>query len=107
MRKLLTWIVVTVGIAALVRKLRRRGERDAQPFEADAPDPADELREKLASTREAGGDAGQASPATTVEPPSAEPSAPPSDGPTIEERRSDVHDEGRAAIDEMRQSTED
>jgi hypothetical protein len=106
MRKLLGWIVVTVGIAALVRKLRRRGDRDAQPFEADVPDPADELREKLASTREAEGVAGVASSAVMVEPSSAEPSAPPSDGPTIEERRAEVHDEGRAAIDEIRQSTE-
>lgn len=95
MRKLVTWIVVTVGIAALVRKLRRRraaesADTGAPPGEAGpdaggAGDPADELRRKLAETRE---------------------DEPVADA-TLEERRTEVHDEGRAALDEMQRSTED
>jgi hypothetical protein len=131
MRKLVTWIVVTLGIAALVRKLRRRSDVDAaQTYrpetyrpepgaaessapppaatsesavaeaevpEATAPeselrapaeeDPAEELRRKLADTRD-------------------EEASPPGDA-TIEERRSEVHEQGRAAIDDMHRSTED
>ena len=135
MRKLLTWIVVTIGIAALVRKLRSRGRKDeAEPVPAGA-DPADELRQKLASSRDpepvsepvtelvsepvtepapAAAMAGGAVAATesveddaefkpSVEPPTPEPAS----DAEIDERRADVHDEGRAAIDEMRKSAED
>lgn len=96
MRKLLTWIVVTVGIAALVRKFRKRKEADATPAEpgGDKPadeDPAEELRRKLADTRE---DAPTAGASTTPE-------------PSVDERRTEVHDQGRAAIDEMQRSSED
>ena len=113
MRKLLTWIVVTVGVAALVRKLRRRGDED--PWTADtapvADDPADELRQRLASTREAdtGPDPGPEASATVVgdaEPPADPPTPEPTAEPSIDERRTEVHDEGRAAIDEMRKSAE-
>lgn len=95
MRKLLTWIVVTVGVAALVRKLRRRGEVEttrAEPGggEPADEDPADELRRKLAGTRDE----------TPV------PGAPTPE-PTVDERRTEVHDQGRAAIDEMQRSSED
>ena len=134
MRKLLTWIVVTIGIAALVRKLRNRGHKnEAEPVPAGA-DPADELRQKLASTRDtepvvetvtelvsepvtepapaaamAGGPVVPAEPVEDaaefkpVEPPTPEPAS----DAEIDERRADVHDEGRAAIDEMRKSAED
>jgi flagellar biosynthesis/type III secretory pathway M-ring protein FliF/YscJ len=101
MRKLLAWLVVTIGIAALVRKLRRRREVEAEPLEgapeAPAPepageDPADELRRKLASTRE---DSDRQAGASDEREES------------LEERRADVHDQGRAAIDEMQRSTEE
>ena len=96
MRKLLTWIVVTVGIAALARKLRQRNVIDEPQVDEPQPapevdDPADELRRKLADTREGESSGGEA--AVTAE-------------ATIEERRSDVHEQGRAAIDEMQRSTE-
>lgn len=91
MRKLLTWIVVTVGIAALVRKLRRRGDVEKPQAETPAPDPAEELRRKLADTREE-----EAAAAGGVAVPEA----------TVDERRTEVHDQGRAAIDEMQRSTE-
>jgi hypothetical protein len=106
MRKLLTWIVVTIGIAALVRKLRRRGQTTDEGGAPESTDPADELRQKLASSRESGEEergGGAAETFKPVEPPTPEPSS----EPTIDERRADVHDEGRAAIDEMRKSVED
>jgi len=105
MRKLLTWVVVTIGIAALIRKLRRRG-REAEPMPgltppaepvsaepADQPgsaDPADELRQKLAESR-------------AEDAPSA-PSAP--EQGSVEERRAEVHEQGRAALDEMQSPEE-
>jgi hypothetical protein len=113
MRKLLTWVVVTLGIAALIRKLRRRGTEpepvpglspqpepasaepadqpespqpgSAQPgsAEPDGLDPADELRQKLAESR-------------------SEEATPPTPAPgSVEERRAEVHEQGRAALDEM------
>ena len=119
MRKLLGWLVVTLGIAALVRKLRRREpelapetppattETAAAPLHAptqasEAPrvaehepagepateaggDPAAELRERLARSR--------------AEMPSSE-------EPSVEGRRASVHDQGRAALDEMQQPGE-
>ena|SRR5215510_6363773 len=115
MRKLITWIVVTIGIAALVRKLRSRGKgHEAEP-PPPAADPADELRQKLASTRETDPEpAAEAEPAPAEAVTAAEefrpvePSTPdPASDTAIDERRAEVHDEGRAAIDEMRKATED
>ena len=84
MRRLLKWVVVTIGIAALVRWLRRRGRTEEAPSSGEAGDPADELRRKLAETR------------------TEEAAAPPAPDATVEERRTEVHEEGRSAIDEMR-----
>jgi hypothetical protein len=95
MRKLLTWVVVTLGVAAVIHKLRRRGHEpelapgptplteptSAEP--ADQPegaDPADELRQKLAESR-------------------ADETAP--EAGSVEERRAEVHEQGQAALDEM------
>lgn len=83
MRKLLTWLVVTLGIAAVVRRLRRRQEV-LRPASVPAEDPAAELRRKLAESR-----AEAASPEPAPESP-------------VSERRAAVHDEGRAALEEMR-----
>jgi hypothetical protein len=111
MRKVLAWVVVTIGIAALVRRLRRRRESEPEPeWVADtavpAPegaggpppeeareDPVEELRRKLASSREAAG--------------LADPPAPPGPADSVGERRADVHEQGRAAIDEMQRSSEE
>jgi hypothetical protein len=96
MRKLLMWIVVTVGIAALVRKFKRRGQGSDSGGDATSEpgneDPAEELRRKLASSRD------EASAATE---------GPPEPAVTVDERRADVHGQGRAAIDEMQRSTEE
>ena len=85
MRKLLKWIIVSVGITALVRWFKHRG---GEPEVAAPPedDPAEELRRKLAESREA-------------EEPEEAPGAPEA---TVEERRTDVYEQGRAALDEMK-----
>ena len=89
MRRLLKWVVVTIGIAALVRWLRRRGQAEAPPPAEEADDPAGDLRRKLAETR------------------TEEAETPPAPEATVEERRIEVHEEGRSAIDEMQASSED
>jgi hypothetical protein len=89
MRKLATWVVVTLGIAALLHRLKRR-RAAAEPAAPTAPavDPADELRMKLAESR-------TESAATDAVPEA-----------TVSERRAEVHDEARAALDEMRSRAE-
>jgi hypothetical protein len=85
MRKLATWFVVTLGIAALLHRLkRRRAGVESAASEAPRADPADELRRKLAESRSEG--------AVQEAPPEA----------TVATRRADVHGEARAALDEMR-----
>lgn len=88
MRTLLRWLVVTLGIATLVRWFRRRGETPAQ-LEAPAAleDPAAELRRRLAESRTLEAEA------------KAEPA--PAPGSSVDERRADVHEQGRAALAEM------
>jgi hypothetical protein len=100
-RKLVTWLLVSLGIAALVRRLRRRDEAaswqaeppsaEPAPAEAAAGDPADELRRRLAESRSA--DEPAEAPAETEA--------------TPEERRAEVHEQGRTTIDEMRFSDEE
>jgi hypothetical protein len=85
MRKRLTWLLVTLGIAALVRRLRRRRAAiEPSPAPSTTDDPAAELRRRLAESR--------SEPATPEVAPET----------TVSERRADVHDEGRAAMEEMR-----
>jgi len=91
MRKRLTWLLVTLGIAALVRRLKRRGRHAEPVVAAPTDDPADELRRRLAESRST--DEGENAP------------TPPET--TVEERRADVHDHGRAALDDMRSSGEE
>jgi hypothetical protein len=84
-RRLTAWIGGTAAGIAAYRLLRRRPE--PAPAEPDADRRADELREKLAESRTA---------EPTTEPVAEdEPESP-------EERRQRVHEEGRAALDEMR-----
>jgi len=92
MGKLLKWVVVTIGIAAVVRWFKRRGTEAevTAPSEPSADDPADELRRKLAESREA----------------DESNEAPKKPDATVEERRADVHEQGRAALDEMKSSDE-
>lgn len=87
MRTLVRWLVVTLGVAALVRWLRGRGEASWVEAQDEAlDDPAEELRRKLAESR---GDAADAEP------------APDTPAATVDERRADVHAQGRATLSEM------
>jgi hypothetical protein len=93
-RTLFRWLVVTLGIAAFVRWFRRRDETPAQLEAPAAPaeleDPAEELRRKLAESRTMGAE-------TTTEP------TPES---SVDQRRADVHAQGRAALADMTPSDE-
>ena len=82
MRRGFAWLAGALGIAALLRALRRR--RDEPVDVSPAPDPAEELRAAIAETR-------------TEEP--AEEAAPAS----LEERRRAVHERAQEAIDAMRE----
>jgi hypothetical protein len=96
MRRLVTWLVVSLGIAALLRRLRR-SSRPAETASADEAvaepaaddDPAGELRRKLAETR------------AEDEPAAVSPSP-----VTVEERRAEIHGQGRSALEEMRETEE-
>lgn len=93
MRTLLRWLVVTLGVAALVRWFKRRGETtaiDPSAAPAELEDPAEELRRKLAESR-----------ATDT---AAEPEPAPES--SVDERRADVHAQGRAALADMTPSDE-
>jgi hypothetical protein len=85
MRRLLAWLVGAAGGVAAYRALTRRRPARALPRPAGSDPRAEELRAKLAESREA---------ALPGEP---EPAS--AEGP--EERRQHVHERGRAALDEM------
>ena len=92
MRRLTAWIAGIASGVVAYRFWRRRQATDVAPSpEAPVePDPrAEELRVKLAETREA---EPEPEPEPAAEP---EPESP-------EERRRRVHEEGRAALDEMK-----
>jgi hypothetical protein len=91
-RRLLTWVVVSLGIAAIARRLRKRGQQDENAPAPAEDDPADELRRKLAESRS--------------EEEAAVEEAPASPEASVEERRANVHGEGRATLDEMRKPDE-
>lgn len=103
MRKLVAWIAVTLGLAALLRKLR--GRRAEEPVPRAEVDPADELRRTIAETRE------DEMPVPGVppgpEPAIDEPEEDELDDASVDERRAAVHEQGRAAIDEMQLSSDE
>jgi hypothetical protein len=82
--------LVVLGIRAFLRwRKKRRQQHEAAPA-APASDPADELRRKLAESRaEDGPGNGESAP----------------DAP-VDDRRAEVHEQGRAAVDEMKSSSE-
>jgi hypothetical protein len=90
-RRLIKIAIVAFGIRALLRwRKRRQAEADALTEAPPAADPADELRQKLAESRTD----------DAVEDPPAAPDA------TVEDRRADVHEQGRATLDDMKSSDE-
>jgi len=76
-----------MGGVAAYRWLRRRPQLAPEPTPTEPDARADELRAKLADSREAEPEA--------EEPPEPEPESP-------EDRRRRVHEEGRAALDDMK-----
>ncbi len=83
MRRLFTWLAGAVGGLAAYRAVARRRQTAPEP-----PDTrVEELREKLAQAR------------TTVEEPAPPEHVEPADPA---ERRRAVHEQGKAALDEMR-----
>jgi hypothetical protein len=91
MRRRLAWLGGALGVATLVRTLRRRRAAVSEP--AERTDPADELRSALAETREA-----ETPPEAAAEP------APAAEEPrSLEERRRRVHEQAQQAIDAMRE----
>ena len=92
MRRLTAWIGGTAAGIVAYRLLRRRPQVASEPIVPVEPDArAEELREKLAESRTAE----PAAEPVVEEPLVAEPESP-------EERRQQVHEEGRAALDEMK-----
>jgi hypothetical protein len=98
-KRLLGWIGGAVGGVAAYRWLRRRPQVAPEPSAPAQDDRAEELRAKLAESRETEPAAGTviAEPPIEVAEPEeeAEPESP-------EERRERVHEEGRAALDDMK-----
>jgi len=92
-RKLIKLAIVAFGIRAFLRWRKGRHEtaQSTTPPPEPASDPADELRRKLAESRDDD---------TAVEADAAPAVA-------VADRRSDVHDQGRATLDEMTASSED
>ena len=101
MRKLLTGVLGAIGAAALWRFFTRRSAEPAHEPEPAAPDPAEELRRKLAEARETVDDrdeydAAEGTPVDEVEEPR-----------SLEERRRAVHQQAQEALGRMQQEGED
>ncbi len=93
MRRLVKWTAGIVGIAALTRLVRRHraAGRDSEDS-AFSLDPAADLREKLAETRDTGSEASpEGVPGESDEPTSG----------SLDERRARVHEKAQQAIDAM------
>jgi len=96
MRRLTAWIGASVGAITAYRLLRRRPRATAEPsLEAEPDARADELRAKLAESR-------PAEPVVHEPPPEPQAEEGPAEQESPEERRRHVHEEGRAALDEMK-----
>jgi hypothetical protein len=112
MRRVTAWIGGVASGVVAYRFWRRHHATEAAPeapAESAAPEAdarADELRAKLAETREAEPEPDQAAEAAVEEPPAAEQAEPEpeesAEPESPDERRSRVHEEGRAALDEMK-----
>jgi hypothetical protein len=102
-RRLLTWIAAGLGIAALVRHLRRQ-QADEAPAAGtvsdSAADPAAELRRKLAESRGAGDDRDEfdAAEGTPVDEVGEDAGAA---RPSLQERRAAIHAKAQEALGEM------
>lgn len=86
------------GAAALLRVLRRRRALDGAHGAATADDPAGELRRRLDEAREATDDRDEFDAAEGVPLDQVESAA------SVDERRRAVHEQGQAALEDMRRS---
>jgi hypothetical protein len=94
-RRLTAWIGGAAGAITAYRWLRRRPQAAPEPAPAEPDERAEELRTKLAESRAAEPVVEETPPEPAVEEePAIEEESP-------EERRRRVHEEGRAALDEM------
>lgn len=91
MRRLLAWTSAALGVAWILRRLRRR--KAWVPAPVAAGDPAEDLRRKLAETR--------------PEEPEEAPAPPAAPDVPLDDRRRAVHDRARAAIDDMKSAPPD
>jgi hypothetical protein len=89
MQRLTAWLAGAAGGLAAYRLLRRRSAGAVEP-PAEPDERADELRTKLAESREQAAAEPHPEPGHEPEP------------PDVEQRRRSVHEQGKAAIDEMR-----
>jgi hypothetical protein len=90
-RKLIKLALIALGIRALLRWRKRRKQAEAtSPAAQPADDPADDLRRKLAESRED----------TVVDAVEEPPAA------SVGDRRAEVHEQGRATLDEMKSTDE-
>jgi hypothetical protein len=88
MKRLLALVAGGLGLRALLRRRLRP---------ALSPSPAEDLRAKLAQTK-----AAEPAPAAVPEPePEPEPKPEPAQPETVEDRRADVHEKARQAIDDL------
>ena len=102
MRRLLTGIAGGLGLAALLRSLRRRRTAPAE----QSADPAEELRAKLAQARDSADDRDAFDAAEGVPVDEAE-APPPADTRSIEERRRAIHEKAEEALGLMRADPDD
>jgi hypothetical protein len=100
-RRLVGWISGVLGGITAYRLLRRRPEGIAETAPETVPgDRADELRARLAEARAAEPVADETpAAAAVVEEPEPDPEPEPE---SPDERRQRVHEEGRAALDDMK-----
>ena len=107
MRRLLAWLAGGVAGATALRVLRARLRKPAPPPTPERDPRAEELRRKIAQAREAAADeeefeaAGMGPETILEEKPAPAPGTP---GEDVEEARRRVHEEARAAAEEMRRS---
>jgi hypothetical protein len=99
-RRLTAWIGGAAGGFVAYRLLRRRRpqvapEPSTEPGATEPDARAEELRAKLDESREV-------EPEPTIEPVVEDPSAEEPERESPEDRRRRVHDEGRAALDDMK-----
>ena len=104
MRRLTAWVGGALGAAVAYRWWRRRPEVAAEPPLAPPQEQQDERADELRATLAESRDSDEPPAAEREEPSAVEPDEPPE---AVEERRQRVHDEGRAALDEMKSDSAD